>query len=88
MSVLNAPTTSAQLDKQFKDIDAAQKRKPGRPKQAVNVVKGDPTITDATLWREAMMALIVAQDIKHPKQLETISVLADEYVAIFKEKFK
>lgn len=82
--VIRARTTAEQLAQQFQ----APKRAPGRPKAVQSVTKSAPEITDAVLWREAMICVMGCFAAKTPSQVRSCAAAAEEYIVMFKERFK
>jgi len=86
--VMNAPSTSALLNKRFEEEEKLQARKPvGRPKKDTQVIATND-VTESTLWREAMLVVMRNLEVRHPAQLVTADLVASDYVKFFKEKFK
>ena len=77
-----AQTTSEQLNAQFADNKTVEKT---ADKTATKTVEG---IKDSDLWREAMLAVMGAYQAKTPSTVRACIPAAEEYVKIFKERFK
>lgn len=79
---LRADTTAAQLAAQFKDA------KPEVKAAADKAVAKTVEVTESELWREVMLASIVASQAKTPRHLDNCADIADEYIRRFKARFK